>query len=152
MNIPDFLRQRRVPFDVLPHRMTFTAQTLAQAVAVPGDNVAKTVILKADGNFVLVVLQATHDVDFQRARVALAARAVELATEEDVCELFSDCEPGVAPPFGSLYGIETLVDEPITADEYIVFDGNCHDEAISMHYRDYEEIEHPQVAAFSHHV
>lgn len=152
MNVAEFLSRQRVPFELLPHRTTHTAQRLAQALDVPGDNVAKSVVLKADGRFVLAVLQATHTVDLAMAGQALGAKTVTLAKEDDVIDLFGDCEPGAIPPFGSSYGLETIVDEALTHDEYIVFETNCHDEAVSMHYRDYERLEHPQVASFSHHV
>ena len=47
------------------------------------------------------------------------------------------------PPFGSLYRLPTMVDETLTADEEIVFEGQNHEEAIRMSYRDYESVEHP---------
>jgi Ala-tRNA(Pro) deacylase len=48
--------------------------------------------------------------------------------------------------------VRTLVDESLTEDEYIVFEGNTHQEAIYMRYYDYQKIEQPRVAAFSMHV
>jgi Ala-tRNA(Pro) deacylase len=152
MKVSDFLREQHVPFDVLPHETTFTAQHMAQALDVPGDNVAKTVLLKVDGEYVLAVLQATHAVHFDRAARALGTDNVELAAEEEITRLFPDCEPGAVPPFGSKYGVRTLVDESLTEDEYIVFEGNTHQEAIYMRYYDYQKIEQPRVAAFSMHV
>ena len=47
MNIPDFLRQEKVKFEVIPHGDTYDAQHLAQAVHVSGRLVAKTVLLRA---------------------------------------------------------------------------------------------------------
>ncbi|MGE5754193.1 MAG: aminoacyl-tRNA deacylase, partial [Planctomycetaceae bacterium] len=60
-----------------------------------------------------------------------------------------DCERGALPPFGSRYGLKTLVDESLTRDERIVFEGNTLHEAIRMSYRDYADLERPQVADFS---
>jgi len=47
--------------------------------------------------------------------------------------------------------VKTLVDEPLTHDEEIVFEGNTHQEAIRMKYREFEQLEKPQVAAFTYH-
>ena len=152
MNVTEFLTRQRVPFDVLPHRTTFAAQRMAQALDVPGDNVAKTVVVRADERYVLAVLQATHEIDVSKASLALGVRSLTLADEDEVFDLFSDCEPGAVPPFGSGYGLETLVDESLTDDEYTVFESNSHDESVSMRYDDYEELERPQIASFSRHV
>jgi Ala-tRNA(Pro) deacylase len=46
-------------------------------------------------------------------------------------------------------GLKTLVDESLTRDERIVFEGNTLHEAIRMSYRDYADLERPQVADFS---
>ena len=43
MNVTQFLSGQGVQYQTLPHRPTFDAQRMAQAVHVKGDNVAKTV-------------------------------------------------------------------------------------------------------------
>lgn len=152
MNVQDYLRRQRVPFDVLPHRTTFTAQRMAHTLDVPGDNVAKTVVVESDDHFALMVLQASHFVDMPKARQALSAASIKLAMEDDLSDLFPDCELGAVPPFGSRYEMETVVDESLSHDDYIVFEGNCHDEAISMRYGDFAAIEQPTVADFTRHL
>ena len=47
--------------------------------------------------------------------------------------------------------LRTLVDESLTRDEEIVFDGQSHDEAIRMAYRDCETLEHPMRGQFTCH-
>jgi Ala-tRNA(Pro) deacylase len=149
MNLQTFLSEHHARFQTLEHPKTFSAQHMAHALHVPGDNIAKTVVLKVDGRYVLAVLQATHNVDLPLAREALQAESVKLALEGELAQFFTDCELGAVPPFGSHYGVDTLVDESLTHDNLIVFEGGSHREAICMSYRDFEEIERPQVAVFS---
>ena len=61
MKISDFLEEQRVEFDLIPHRDTYDAQRMAQTLHVPGREVAKTVLLRADQGFtyVVAVLPAT---------------------------------------------------------------------------------------------
>jgi Ala-tRNA(Pro) deacylase len=151
MQVQQFLKDQGVSYKVLEHRPTFTAQYTAQAVHTRGDEVAKTVVLKADAGYVLAVLQATHKIDMMRARETLGAQLVELASEADFQKLFPDCEVGALPPFGSQYGLQTLVDESLTRDQEIVIEGNTHREAIRLKYADFDRIEHPKVAAFTYH-
>ena len=148
MNVREFLQQQHVPFDVLPHRSTHSAQGLAQSLDIPGENVAKSVLLKVDGEFMLAVIPASHQISMQLLKSGLLAKHVELATEDELAEVFRDCERGVAPPFGRSYGIRTLVDYSLTEDEHIVFEANSHDEAIYLRYQDYAKIERPIVRSF----
>ena len=60
-----------------------------------------------------------------------------------------DCEMGTLPPFGSQYGMKTMVEESLTQDEVIVFEGNNHHEAIRMQFEDFQHIEEPLVAKFA---
>src|SRR5262249_43176385 len=145
MNVRQYLSQSGRAFEVLDHPTTYTAQAVAQAVHVPSDEVAKTVVLNAGGRYVMAVLPAPHRVDFEKAGAALQAGAVMLADEGEFARLFPDCERGALPPFGSQYGLTTLVDKSLTRDEQIVFEGNTHHEAIRMRYSDYAVLERPQV-------
>jgi len=151
MNIPDFLQQEKVQFQVIPHYDTYDAQHLAQSMHVSGRLVAKTVLLRAEGGhaFVVAVLPANRSVDFELAADVLGGGQVELATERDVAQHCPDCETGVLPPFGRQYGMKTLVDESLLEDEEIIFEGNTHHEAIRMKLTDYRHIEEPLVGSFA---
>lgn len=146
MNVESFLKSRGVPFNTLPHRTEYTASRTAQSLHVPGDNFAKTVVVNADDHPVLAVLQATHWLNLGRLQQALGCKRVTLSPEAEFAALFPDCELGAVPPFGSQYQIETIVDDSLADDEYIVFDGNTHDRAVSMRFADYAGIEHPRIA------
>jgi Ala-tRNA(Pro) deacylase len=146
MNVRQYLDQSRKHFDVLPHLDTYSALGMAQAVRVREDEVAKPVILKADGRYIMAVIPACCRIDLEKARDALNARTLELAHESDFGRLFPDCERGARPPFGSQYGMPTMVDETLTRDEQIVFEGNTHRESFRMPYQEFEELERPRMA------
>jgi Ala-tRNA(Pro) deacylase len=152
VRVQDFLHDQNVSFETLSHGATYSAQTLAQAVHVHGDEVAKTVLLRVDDGFVLAVLPATRSLNMHDVRTVLGAEHVKLATEEECGAEFTDCELGAIPPFGSQYGIRTLMDESLLEDEDIVFESNTHDEAIRMSTKIYVDLEQPMVGKFSHHV
>jgi Ala-tRNA(Pro) deacylase len=151
MQVERWLQQRGATFEVLQHEPVFSAQEMAQVVHVSGENVAKTVLLKTDDRFVLAVVPATHYIQFDLACEVLRVQHVELARELDCARVFPDCEVGALPPFGSQYGVGTLVDYALTEDEEIVFVGNDHRQSIRMKYRLFAEIEQPHVAVFSFH-
>ena len=119
----------------------------------PGREVAKTVLLRtgADGGyqFVVAVLPANKEIDFQRAANLLRQDKVQLAAELEIASHCPDCDFGALPPFGSHYGMTTIVDSSLAKDKEIWFDGNTHKEAIHMKFDDFRRLEKPWVAAFA---
>lgn len=146
MQITRYLKNQNVPFEVMRHQRSITAAGSAAEVDVPQKNFAKTVAFKVNARPVVAVVRSDDQVDPVSVRNAMAADDIELIEEEELDKHFVDCEPGVVPPFGSLYGMPTIVDTALEDDDYIAFEGNTHSEAIVMRYADYKHIEHPQLA------
>ena len=123
MNVRDYLKQKQVPFDVISHHDTYDAQHLAQSMHVSGRLVAKTVLLRTEGeeDFVVAVLPANRIVDLDLVSDVLGVDYVELASERQLAQHCPDCEVGVLPPFGHEYGMRTVVDLTLLYDEVIVF-------------------------------
>ena len=151
MKVVDFLKQKAVPFETVPHRETFDAQHMAESLHVSGHRVAKTVLLRANGDFkfVVAVLPATGSVDVEAATRMLGGSQLKIASEAEVAEHCPECEVGALPPFGSQYNMETIVDQRIAAQEDIVFEGDTHHESIRMKYADFARIEEPLVGSFA---
>ncbi|MBL9094554.1 MAG: YbaK/EbsC family protein [Planctomycetaceae bacterium] len=151
MNIRDFLTKKNIRFETLHHERAFDAQHLAHAIHIPGAQVAKSVMLRVNGGYkyVAAILPATHEINLAKLSQAVGGSAVQLADEHELIARCRDCEAGVMPPFGSQYGLETLIDPSVIANEYIVFEGNGREEAIRMSYRDFYALEHPTVVEFA---
>ncbi|MDF1561587.1 MAG: YbaK/EbsC family protein [Deltaproteobacteria bacterium] len=143
-----YLDRYGIHYIILSHHERFTAPEIAQALHVPGHMMMKVVLVKADDRDILVALDANNHIDLSALREAVGAKMVSLATEEEICERFPDCEVGAMPPFGNLYGMPVVVDEKLTHDEEIVFEAGNHHEAILLAYADFDRLVHPQVASF----
>ena len=139
------LDREHVHYDILHHSQTFHALAVAQTLHLPGQEIAKVVIVKVKERFVTTVLPATEKVDVQRLRKLFGTHRVRLATEEEIARLFPDCEVGAMPPLGTLYGLPVYVDRSLTGDEEIVFEGGTHSEAIRMRYWDFAALVFPVV-------
>src|SRR6516165_6287328 len=115
MRIADFLSNRQVAFESLSHPPAFSTQKLAKALRIKGAQVAKGVLLRGPEGFLLAVLPTNRQVDTLLLS-ALLGGPVRLATAEEIARRFRDCEWGVVPAFGRLYGVPTLLDESIHPD------------------------------------
>jgi len=146
--LKEYLDSKKVGYEVLTHGKTYTAKELAQALQVPGKDLAKVVMLKVGERFVMTVLPANWKVDLHRLRDIFQTHQVRLATEEEFRGLFPDCDPGAMPPFGNLYGLEVYVDQSLTQDEEIVFPAGTHSEAVKLRYQDFVNLVSPKVGEF----
>lgn len=150
--LKDYLEKNQIPYEVGYHQRVFTAQEIAAAEHVPGKEMAKVVMVKADGKMVMLVLPASYRVDMEKVKGILKSKKVEKAKEEEFQDLFADCEVGAMPPFGNLYGLDVWVDQVLTGDESIAFNAGSHVETLKIKYSDYAQLVHPKVGDFSTHL
>jgi len=152
MNVQDYLDDMGVHYHLSRHDTAYTAQDLAAAEHIPGRRVIKPVLVKADGRFVLCALPASHRVDLDTLRLQLQANEIELADEQEVQKVFPECELGAEPPIGCMFGMPTLMDESLFADERVTFQAGTHEDAVTMTLADYRKIAQPEVAYFGKHL
>ncbi len=146
--VKDFLRKSHVTFSCINHPLTFTAQRTAHAAHIPGQELAKPVIIKVKGQLVMVVLSANQKLNLRMLKNIYKTEDVELAREMDFISAFPDCEVGAMPPFGNLYGLEEIISRDLAKDEDIVFNAGTHTELIKMKYNDFEKLVSPRVLDF----
>ncbi len=147
--IRDFLDSHHIRYFIISHSPAYTAQEIAAAAHVPGEELAKTVMVTIDEKLAMAVLPASYKLDFDKLRDAAGTRNVELAAEEDFADMFPGCEVGAMPPFGNLYGMKTYVAEKLAEDEEIVFNAGNHKELLRLSYADFERLVQPVVVNMS---
>jgi Ala-tRNA(Pro) deacylase len=135
-----FLEDRDVDYDVRSHDKTFTAQESAQAAHVPGDAVAKGVLLKSGEDFWMAVVPATHTVDERGLASMLGVERLELAKEDELPYIFRDCELGAVPPLGHAYGVETIVDSALLGQRELWFEAGSHEHLVHLGASDFRRL------------
>ena len=152
MRVTEFLDDSSVSYEVVEHEPAFTAQQMAALEHESGKYVAKPVIVKADGEFMMCVLAACYKIDLGALKSQLGAKKVELADENDIGEIFDDCELGAEPPFGNLYDLPVIMDKALEDDDHILFQAGTHEQAIRLDMKDYRKLVKPKVLDFSYHM
>ena len=147
--LKEFLDQHKIKYVTTTHSTAYTAQEIASLAHVRGDEFAKTVIVRMDGELVMAVLPASCHVELPLLKAAAHGKKIGMASETDFRDRFPGCEEGAMPPFGQLYGMPVFVDETLTKDKEISFNAGTHHELIRLSYADFEKLVHPQVANFS---
>jgi Ala-tRNA(Pro) deacylase len=147
-----YLRENGVPFEVMAHGQAYTMQEVAAALHVPGKQVAKVVMVKADGEIAMLVIPSPYRLDFAKVRALLCAKKVSLAKEEEFADFFPDCATGAMPPFGNLYEVPVYVDRALAEEANIVFRVGTHSHTMKVAYADFARLVQPTVGEFTAHV
>ena len=150
--VKKYHEENKVNYSVKTHPVVYTAQELAAVEHIPGKELAKVVIVKADGEFIMTVLPASHKLDLERLKEILSKGKVGLATEDEFKDLFPQCEVGAMPPFGNLYDLPVYVDTSLTEDEEITFEAGTHHETITLKYKEFERLVKPEIKEFAQHL
>ncbi len=144
-----FLDENGVKYLTVSHSPAYTAQEIAASAHVKGRELAKTVMIKIDGEMAMAVLPASFQIDLDMLKKAFASEDVELASEDEFKGIFGRCELGAMPPFGNLYDLGVYVAQELTEDEEITFNAGSHTELVKLAYADYARLVQPLVLHFS---
>jgi len=152
MNLQQYLDEQGVKYRLSKHPPTYTSQDLAAVEHVPGRKVIKPVVVRADGQWIMCALPASYRVDLHELREQLRASDVQLADEQTLQRLFPGCELGAEPPIGKLFGMPTIMDESLVADDTVTFQAGTHEDAVTMPLADYRRISDAEIAHFGRHM
>jgi Ala-tRNA(Pro) deacylase len=151
-SVQDCLAREGVQYDMIAHERTRDSNHSAQAAHIPGNRLAKCVMLEDDTGYLMAVVPATHKVDLGAVHRQIG-RELGLASDRELVELFKDCEPGALPPLGLAYGIDTILDESLVDAPDIYFEAGDHRALVHMSGSDFLKLmAKARRGLISHHV
>jgi Ala-tRNA(Pro) deacylase len=149
--LTEFLDRNGVPYEHHEHPTTYTAAATASSLHVPKKELAKSVIIVADGRVLVAVLPADEWVDLDHLRFITRAENLRLATEQEFADAFPGCDPGAAVPFGVLFGLPTYCDSSLGSNGSIEFVAGSHNDTIRMNFEDFKRLASPTMVDLSDH-
>ena len=145
IRLKHYLDNEGVAYEHHVHPTAYTSQEIAAAAHVPGREMVKTVVLKADDKLVMALLSASNKVDLEALQNEIGCTTLRLATEEEFKTAFPTCEVGAMPPFGLLFRVPTYCDAALARDERIEFNAGTHHDTIRMAFADFKRLEDPLI-------
>ncbi|MCP5071882.1 MAG: YbaK/EbsC family protein [Rhodobacteraceae bacterium] len=128
-----------LPFATIPHPYQATAAETAEAAHVPGDHLAKSVLIHMEEGPMLAVVPSNQQVDLS-ALQSIMDRRLGLAPETDVADVFDDCDFGAAPPVGDAYEVPTIIDDQLSGLSKVWFEAGDHKTLIEMAGKDFDRL------------
>ena len=145
-----YLDDHHVEYDVVNHIHSETALESAHSAHVPGHQVAKAVVLEDAAGYIVSVLPSTNRLDLEWVNESLG-RKLEMAPENELRDLFDDCEFGAVPALSNAYGLDVILDEQLTTASEIYIEAGDHENLIHMHGDDFfklmEDVPHSIISA-----
>ena len=125
------------------HPIVFTAAETAQSMHIPDNEMAKTVIVNADGLLRMAVIPANRMVDLRHMKFITRSENIRIANEREFRNEFPGCEVGAMPPFGTIFGLPVYCDVQLEHNEFIEFNAGTHHDTFRMAFRDFRRLENP---------
>jgi Ala-tRNA(Pro) deacylase len=152
LTLLEFLEWEGIDYELLHHEPAFGSTYNAEAAHVPGDQLAKCVVLEDELGYLMAVIPATHELEIDTLSQQLE-RELQFASEDEVADLFDDCERGAIPPLPEAYGYEAVVDDSLTDLEDVYLEAGDHTELVHISGQDFQSLtaDAPH-GYFSHHI
>ena len=139
MRLRDYLDRWGAEYERIIHPHSSSSLETAEAAHVSGEKLVKCVLTEDYRGYLMVVVPASHQVEFSLLDDELNRR-LELATEDELAELFTDCELGAIPPIGDVYGLDVVMDESLANCDDVYFEAGDHTELIHMRGEDFRDL------------
>jgi Ala-tRNA(Pro) deacylase len=139
LTLRQYLEDQHIDYDVMVHERTGCSTRTAEASHVPGDRLAKAVVLTREGGYVLAVVPASCRVHLDAIRQMLHC-PVGMATEEEIATLFPDCDVGAVPPVGAPYALEAIVDDSFDRQSDVYLEGGDHRSLVHVRGAQFREL------------
>jgi Ala-tRNA(Pro) deacylase len=152
--LKDYLQQQETSYRLFKHPHSASSMDTAEKAHVPGDALAKGVLVKDEEGYLLVVVPSDYHVELDSLHKLLKQR-VELSTESEVSALFPDCETGAVPPIGQAYGVTAIWDPNTSLGQQneVYFEAGDHEHLVRVSGEQFHELMAPaERGEFSHHI
>ncbi|MDX1252676.1 MAG: YbaK/EbsC family protein [Gammaproteobacteria bacterium] len=129
--LESYMTRKGISYEVIPHQRSHNSMETAEMARIPGDRLAKAVLLEDENGYLMAVLPSTHRLEMGALHRTLN-RKLGLATEHEIASVFRDCDVGAIPPLGAAYGIEMVWDDSLAEQSDVYFEGGSHEDLIHL--------------------
>jgi Ala-tRNA(Pro) deacylase len=148
--LQDYIAGKGILYDTVVHHRTSNSSQTALASHVPSRRLAKSVLLHHEMGYALAVVPSSHRVELNTLQDVIDKR-LGLASEDEVGQLFNDCDIGAVPPVGAAYQVPVVLDESFREEGDVYFEAGDHKTLVRVTGADFHDLlQGAMVARFSH--
>lgn len=146
--IINYLDTAKTGYKFIKHKTVYTAYDAAQTMKLKLNEIAKTLVVKADKVYLLVVLPASRKLDLGKLKKVVKAKKIEIARENIMQKVFK-VKPGAITPFGAVYKIPVYVDRALLRAKKIVAGAGTFEDSVVMTAKNFAKAANGVLGDFS---
>ena len=148
-----YLESSGVKHDLLEHRKVYTAIDAANTMKKKFDEVAKSLLVKADKDYYVVLLPADNNLDMDKLKKVVAKdqgkdiKVVKIPGEKLAREVLK-IKKDAMTAFGSLYKLPVIMEKKLEKTKKAVFASSSFNHSVEMAAKDFVKLENAVLGTF----
>ncbi|MDW6004633.1 aminoacyl-tRNA deacylase [Vibrio mangrovi] len=135
-----YLTEHHIPYQTLNHSHSQSSLHSAVTANVPPMSLAKGIILEDhEGRHLMAVLPSNKKISLAALNEELQA-SYHLVKEQEVYQLFRDCENGAIPPVGSAYHMSVVCDTSLADLDDVYLEAGDHETLLKLDKTAFEQL------------
>ena len=148
-----YLDKVGIKHEILEHRTVYTAYDAAATMKKKINEIAKSLLVKADKDYYVVVLPADNNLDFDKLGKTISketgkkVKSVKIPGEKIMQTVFK-IKAGTMSAFGGIYKLSVIVDKNLMKVKKAVFSSGSYNHSIEVLTKDFIKIEEALLGSF----
>lgn len=140
-------------YEILEHRTVYTAIDAAITLKRKFEEVSKALLVKADKEYVMILLPADHNLDMEKLKKVIGqnnAKEINVIKipAEKAMEKALNLKAGAMGSFGAMYKLPVVIEKKLVKIKKVVFPSGSYNHAIEMSVKDFIEMENAILGSF----
>lgn len=148
-----YLEKAGVPHEVIAHKTVYTAFDAAQTLKRKLSEIAKSLLVKADQDYFVVILPADQNLDIKKLQAAIgkqtkkAIKVIKIPGEEIVAQVTKTKNQALTA-FGGFHNLPVIIDENLAKAKKAIFSAGNANHSIEAAVKDFIKGEQAIVGKF----
>ncbi len=140
-------------YNILEHRTVYTAIDAAITLRKKFEEVSKSLLVKADKDYLMIILPADHNLDMDKLKKVIGkgnakdVKVIKIPAEK-VMEKALKVKAGAMGSFGSMYKLPVIVEKKLAKIKKVAFPSGSYNHAVEMSVKDFLDLENAILGSF----
>lgn len=142
-----YLEKQGAKAQKVDHKKVYTTMDLAHTLKEKLNKIGKTLLVKADGKYYMILVPGHYYLDLNKVKKALKVKKAILADEKYIKKML-DMVPGALHPFTGISKVQLLLDKAMLRAEEAVIRAGSFTESLRMKVKDLKKMENATLGDF----
>lgn len=153
VKVVKYLEKAGVNHKILEHKTVYTAIDAANTMKKKMNEIAKSLLIKADKDYFLIMLPADSNLDFKKLGKCIGAntgktiKVVKIPGEKIIENVFK-IKAGAMSAFGGLYKLPIILEKNLIKAKNAVFSSGSFNHSVEMAVKDFIKLENAFLGNF----